>query len=136
VLAGVPGGLRIFDLVFFIVVVSVLLQGGTVRWTAKRLGLDVAGPPPPKAVLEVLSTQQLTGDVLSFYVEPASAVAGSKISELPFPEKSAVMLVVRNRDLVAARGGTVLQPGDHVYVFAPPEEKAFIQLLFGRAEET
>jgi cell volume regulation protein A len=36
---------------------------------------------------------------------------------------------------VAARGRTVLQPGDHVYVFAPPAEKAFVQLLFGRQED-
>jgi cell volume regulation protein A len=45
------------------------------------------------------------------------------------------MLVVRGRDLVAARGRTVLEPGDHVYVFAPPAEKGFVQLLFGRQEE-
>jgi cell volume regulation protein A len=45
------------------------------------------------------------------------------------------MLVVRGRDLVAARGRTILQPGDHVYVFAPPGEKPFVQLLFGRQEE-
>ncbi len=37
--------------------------------------------------------------------------------------------------LVAARGRTVLQPGDHVYVFTPPEERAFVQLMFGRQEE-
>jgi cell volume regulation protein A len=135
VMAQVPGAQRIFDLVFFIVVVSVLLQGGSIRWAARRLGLEAAGPPAPKAVLEILSTRPLGGEVLSFYVEPASAVAGSRISDLPFPERSAVMLVVRGRDVVAARGRTVLQPGDHVYVFAPPEERPFVQLLFGRAEE-
>jgi cell volume regulation protein A len=136
VLANVPGAQRVFDLVFFIVVVSVLVQGGSIRPLARRLELEVPGPPAPKAVLEILSTQQqLGGEVLSFYVEPASAVAGSRISDLPFPERSAVMLVVRGRDVVAARGRTTLQPGDHVYVFAPPEEKGFVQLLFGRAEE-
>ena len=71
----------------------------------------------------------------SYYVERASAVAGSRISDLPIPEGSTVMLVVRGRDLVAARGRTVLQPGDHVYVFTPPADKAFVQLLFGRVEE-
>jgi cell volume regulation protein A len=135
VLAGVSGAQRVFDLVFFIVVVSVLVQGSTLRWAARKLGVESPGPPPPKAVLEILSTQQLGGEVLPFYVEPASAVAGSRISDLPFPERSAVMLIVRGRDVVAARGRTVLRPGDHVYVFAPPEEKPFVQLLFGRAEE-
>ena len=135
VFAGVPGATRVFDLVFFVVVVSAVVQGTSIRWVARWLGLAVPGPPPPRAVLEINSTQRLGGEVVSFYVEPASAVAGSRISELPIPEGSAVMLVVRGRELVAARGRTVLQPGDHVYVFAPPAERSFVQLLFGRQEE-
>ncbi|ACG72150.1 sodium/hydrogen exchanger [Anaeromyxobacter sp. K] len=135
VLAGLPFAEHVFDLVFFVVVVSTVVQGSTIAWLARKLGLETAGPPPPRAVLEIVSTQQLGGEVASYYVEPASAVAGSRISELPFPEGSTVMLVVRGRELVAARGRTVLQPGDHVYVFAPPDEKAFVQLLFGREEE-
>ncbi len=135
VFSGVPGAERVFDLVFFVVVVSAAVQGTSIRWVARRLGLEVPGPPPPRAMLEIMSTQRLGGEVVSFYVEPASAVAGSRISELPIPEGSAVMLVVRGRDLVAARGRTTLQPGDHVYVFAPPAEKGFVQLLFGRQEE-
>jgi cell volume regulation protein A len=135
VFAGVAGASHVFDLVFFVVVVSAAVQGTTVRWLARRLKLEVPGPPAPRAMLEILSTQQLAGEVMSFYVEPASAVAGSRISDLPIPEGSAVMLVVRGRDLVAARGRTVLQPGDHVYVFTPPGEKPFVQLLFGRREE-
>ncbi len=135
VLAGVAGATRVFDLVFFVVVVSTLVQGATIRRLARALGLEVPAPPPPRAALEIVSTQNLSGEVLAFYVEPASAVAGSPISDLPFPEGTAVMLVVRGRDLVAARGPTVLEPGDHVYVFATPEEKDMVQLLFGRAEE-
>jgi len=135
VFAGVAGAGHVFDLVFFVVVVSALVQGTSIRWLARRLELEVAGPPPPRAMLEIMSAQRLAGEVVSFYVEPASAVAGSRISDLPIPEGSAVMLVVRGRDLVAARGRTILQPGDHVYVFAPPVEKPFVQLLFGRQEE-
>jgi cell volume regulation protein A len=134
VLAGVPGALHVFDVVFFVVVVSALVQGTSIRPLARWLGLEVDAPPPPRAMLEIMSTQRLSGEVASYYVEPASAVAGSRISELPIPDGSAVMLVVRGRELVAARGRTVLQPGDHVYVFAPPEERAFVQLLFGRIE--
>ncbi len=135
VLAGVPGALHVFDVVFFIVVVSALVQGTTIGWVARRLGLEVQGAPPARAVLEIVSTQRLAGDVMSFYVEPASAVAGSRIADLTIPEGSSVMLVVRGRELLAARGSTVLRPGDHVYVFASAEDRGFVQLLFGRQEE-
>jgi cell volume regulation protein A len=135
VLAGVEGGRRIFDLVFFVVVVSTLLQGAPIRWLSRRLDLVVPGPPSPRAVLEIVSRDPLAGEVLSFYVEPASAVAGSAIADLPFPEGATVMLVVRGHELVPPRGPTTLEPGDHVYVFAKPGEKALVHLLFGREEE-
>ncbi len=135
VLAGVGGALRIFDLVFFVVVVSTLLQGAPIRWLVRRLELEVAGPPAPRAVLEIVSREPLAGEVLSFYVEPASAVAGSAIADLPFPEGATVMLIVRGHELVPPRGRTVLDPGDHVHVFTRPEEKPLVTLLFGRQEE-
>jgi potassium/hydrogen antiporter len=135
ILAGVEGAQRIFDLVFFVVVVSTLLQGAPIRWLARRLDLVAPEPPPPRAVLEIVSRDPLAGEVLSFYVEPASAVVGSAIADLPFPEGANVMLVVRGHDLVPPRGQTVLRSGDHVYVFTRPEEKALVQLLFGRMEE-
>jgi len=135
VLAGVEGARRIFDLVFFVVVVSTLLQGAPIRWLARRLDLVVPGPPAPRAVLEIVSRDPLAGEVLSFYVEPASAVSGSAIADLPFPEGANVMLILRGQELVPPRGQTLLRSGDHVYVFARPEDKPLVQLLFGRLEE-
>jgi cell volume regulation protein A len=135
VLAGVPGAARTFDLVFFVVVVSTLVQALPIRALARRLDLGGTAAPPARAVLEIVSRETLSGEVLSFYVEPASAVAGSPLSELPFPEGTTVMLIVRGHELVAPRGTTELAPGDHVYVFARPEEKALVQLLFGKLEE-
>jgi cell volume regulation protein A len=135
ILAGVPGARGVFDLVFFVVVLSTAVQGASIRWLARRLGLEQPGPPAARAVLELVSTRDLPGEVLTFYVEPASAVAGSRIGDLPFPEDSAVMLVVRGRSLVAPRGRTVLAPGDHVYVFAAPQDAPLVRLLFGREQE-
>jgi cell volume regulation protein A len=136
VLEGVAGATGIFDLVFFVVLVSTALQGGSARWLARRLGLEEATPPAPRAVLELVSTQPLSGEMMVFQVDPASAVAGARISDLPLPPDAAVMLVLRGRQLVAARGRTVLTPGDHVYVSASPTDAALVRLLFGQAEET
>ena len=135
VLAGVPGAHASFDLVFFVVVVSTLLQGTPIRWLAQKLDLVVPGPPPPRAVLEIVSREHLAGEVLSFYVEPASAVSGSALADLPFPEGATVMLIVRRQELVPPRGQTVLRSGDHVHVFVRPEDKPLVSLLFGRLEE-
>jgi cell volume regulation protein A len=134
VLAGAPMADRIFDVVFFIVVVSVLMQGGSVPYITRLLKLEVAEPPAPRAVLEIESMQPLTGELMSFYIDPALAVSGVPISELPFPEGAAATLIVRGQDLVAPKGNTTLDPGDHVYIFCRPEDRSLIQLMFGRPE--
>jgi cell volume regulation protein A len=61
-------------------------------------------------------------------------VASTPISDIPFPSGTNVMLVVRGTELVAARGDTVLQPEDHVYVFCRPEDVGLVGLLFGGQE--
>ncbi|MGH7734195.1 MAG: TrkA C-terminal domain-containing protein, partial [Gemmatimonadales bacterium] len=68
-------------------------------------------------------------------VDPALPVAGVSLSELPLPEGASVALVVRGRDLLPARGTTVLEPGDHVYLIVRPEDESLIELMFGRSEE-
>jgi cell volume regulation protein A len=135
VLAGAPGAERIFNLVFFIVVVSALLQGGTVRWLTRVLRLESTEGPRPAAVLEIESAQPLRGELLSFYIDPALGMEGEAISNLPFPPGSAATLIVRGQELIAPKGNTVLHAGDHVYVLIAPEERAFIELMFGRPEE-
>lgn len=134
VLAGVPRSDAIFNLVFFVVVVSVLVQGGTARWVTRRLGLGVPVAPTPTAILEVTSTRPLTGDVMSFYVGEEAAVFGTRLSEIPFPPGAGAMLVLRGSVLLPPSDSTVLQQGDHVYVFCLPSDRPSIQLLFGRSE--
>jgi cell volume regulation protein A len=134
VLAGAPGGERIFDIVFFVVVVSAFVPGATVPWLARRLGLRSTEPPAPQAVLEIESARPLKGELASFYIDDALAVTGARLADLPFPEGTSVTLIVRDGELLAPRGDTVLQPGDHAYIFSRAEEKSLIQLMFGRPE--
>jgi cell volume regulation protein A len=134
VLAGAPGAERIFDVVFFIVVMSAIVPGATVPWVTRRLGLESSDPPAPQAVLEIESRQPLSGRLMSFYIDDALAVTNAPISDLPFPEGSAATLIVRGDELIAPKGATHLLAGDHVYVFARPEDEPFIRLMFGRPE--
>ena len=134
ILAGVPEGQQIFNVIFFVVVVNALVPGGTVRWVTRWLELESREPPPPPAVLEINSTQVLRGDILSFFIDPAVAVAGMPIHELPFPPGSSVLLIVRGDELIAPKGSTVLEAGDHAYLFAPPEEADLLRLMFGRPQ--
>jgi cell volume regulation protein A len=135
VLNRVTGAERLFDTVFFIVVFSALLPGATVGALSRRLRVTAGTPPPPAAVLEIASLRPARGDVVSFVIHPAAAVAGVEIRDIPFPDESWALLVARGDELLPAKGETRLEAGDHVFVFAQPEDEDLLSLLFGSAHE-
>jgi potassium/hydrogen antiporter len=134
VMAGVPGADSLFNLVFFVVVVSAILPGATVGWVTRRLNMTANLPPPPPAVLEITSLRPLGGDIMSFHVDPSLAVCGARLRELPLPEGALVMLILRGDELLAPRGSTQLLAGDRAFVFARSEDRPLVELLFGSGE--
>jgi cell volume regulation protein A len=135
VLEGVRGAERLFDLVFFVVVVSAIIPGGTVGWATRRLGLLSQGPAPPPAVLEMSTTRRLDGEIGVYYLEPATPVVGVGLADVPIPPGATLMLLVRGNELIPPRGETLLSAGDYVYVFCRKEDRPLVDLLFGEPEE-
>lgn len=135
VLERVPGAHLVFNVVFFVVVANAILPGATVKWATRVFGMEVDEPPRPHALLELESQAPLKGELMTFYVDEALAVAGASLAELPFPDGAAAALVIRGDEMIAPKGTTVLMPGDYIYLFAKPEDRQFILLMFGRPEE-
>jgi cell volume regulation protein A len=132
VMAHTPGAHRIFDLVFFVVVVSAALQGSTVRWLTLKLRLGRGSPRARRASLEITATKPLQSELIVFEIDEASAVAGVAVVEIPFPDGAAAMLIIRGDELIVPRGNTVLEPGDVVHVFCRAADRALLELLFGK----
>ena len=135
VLENAPGAHLIFNVVFFVVVVNAILPGATVAWATRFFGMEVDEPPRPHAVLELESMVPVKGELMTFYIDEALAVAGVPLAELPFPDGAAAALIIRGDEMIPPKGTTALMPGDHVYVFARPEDRNFMLLMFGRPEE-
>jgi cell volume regulation protein A len=131
VLAGLDGAREVFHGVFFIVLVGAVLPGATLSWAARKARLEEAPAPVPPAVLEMVSTDEIDGEIVSFHISPALAVTGAAIRDVPFPEGASVLLVVRGTRMIPPRGSTVLEPGDHVFLFARAADRPLIELLFG-----
>jgi potassium/hydrogen antiporter len=132
VLVGVPGAERLFNIIFFVVVVSVVVQAGSVGLATRLVGLEQAGPPPPEATLAITSMQLHEEQVACYHIDARAAVAGAMIAEVPFPADAAIMMIVRGPQLVPPRGNVRLEPGDHVYVFCRPEDEPEVALWFGQ----
>ncbi|MBL8028769.1 MAG: potassium/proton antiporter, partial [Fibrobacteres bacterium] len=136
VLGNVDGAEKAFNIVFCIVMFSCIIPGATIRYVTGKLKLLIDVKPAPETGLEINSPALLTSELEAFYVSPEVAVCGAAIKDIEFPQDAAIVIVVRGRDLIAAKGNTVLKDGDHVYLFFRNEDRGFIELLFGGAEST
>lgn len=106
----------VFDVVFFVVVVSALVQGWSLPWVAKKLDLDEPMPGSPPVQLEIHSLRHVEGDILDYTIEPGSPADGKKVSELGLPDGATIALIARNDSFVPPRGTTTISHGDHVIV--------------------
>lgn len=127
---GVGLGHTIFNITFFVVILSVLVQGTTFGWIARKLRLHLPTHQQPALQVEFGSWQLLDGDVVLFRVEPSSAPEGKALRDLVLPPDTLAMLVVRGEEVITPRGSTYLHAGDFVYLFAREKDRLALERLF------
>ncbi|HSB06638.1 MAG TPA: potassium/proton antiporter, partial [Thermodesulfobacteriota bacterium] len=132
-LAKLPNAGMIFDIVFFIVLTSVLLQGTSIPIVARWLRVDTPLPPKPQVPVEIGPACNLKNELVEITIPPTSAVVGKQIVELGLPSGTLIVLVSRNGECFAPGGGTVLAANDAVLFFA---ERAAITRIRSILEET
>jgi potassium/hydrogen antiporter len=120
----------IFNAVFFVVVVSAIVQGTTLERVAARLGVLSPAPPTRDAPIEVGESSQL--DLLDFVVAPDHAIAGAAVREVGLPRTAIIAVVVRGDESIPPRGSTMIEPGDHLFVLAPHSMRPAIEDVFSR----
>jgi cell volume regulation protein A len=120
----------IFNAVFFVVVVSAILQGTTLERVAGRLDLLVPAPATRTAPIAVDAGGEL--DLVDFVVASDHAIAGAAVRELGLPRSALVAVVVRGENSIAPRGSTVIRPDDRLFVLAPHSIRPAVEDVFSR----
>ena len=120
----------IFNAVFFVVVVSAVVQGTTLERVAGRLGLLSPAPPAHEAPLEVGPLSKL--DLIDFAVSADHAIAGASVREVGLPRSAIIAVVARGDDSIPPRGSTVIEPGDRLFVLAPRSMRQDVEDVFAR----
>lgn len=121
-LAGIPKAELIFNLVFFISVTSVLLQGTTLAYVAKLL--HVAIPPKAKrrTAIDVEQDETIKSEMQEVLLTAGSKAVGKRIVELHIPASVNILAVKRNDAFVVPNGSTRLMANDILYVLAEGEQ--------------
>jgi cell volume regulation protein A len=132
VLRGIDGGQQLFDIVFFAVVLSTLLQGGTIEPLARRLGATSDEPALPPPLLEIGTIRGLGADVLEVPVREGDACVGKRVRELGLPREALVSVLVRDGEALLPRGSTRIQAGDRLHVLTRREAMDTLRGLAAR----
>ena len=121
VIDGVSGSTRLFDVVFFAVLLSTLIQGTTFEPVARWLGATTDEPALPRPLAEAGTIRRLGAEVLEYPVAADDAVVGARVRDLGLPREAVVNVIVRDREAIPPRGSTVLRAGDRLHVLLRSE---------------
>jgi potassium/hydrogen antiporter len=112
---GAPSAPALVDVVFMLVVVLTLVQGPTLPWVARFLG--VARPAEPRELsVDAAPLDELSADLLQVRVPVGSQLRGVYVSELRLPRGATVSLVVRDEEAFTPTAETRLRERDQLLV--------------------
>lgn len=125
--AGHPYGEKLFNLVFFAVLLSVLVQGSTLGVVAKLLQLTIPPKPRPLFNLDLITMAKSDYDLMIFDLPGPKNHRGPTIESLKLPSGSVITLVSRDKDIIVPNGNTVLYGWDQVTVLAHAKDEDTIR---------
>ncbi|MFA5060150.1 MAG: potassium/proton antiporter [Candidatus Omnitrophota bacterium] len=126
-LAGTAQSHAIFNIVFFVVVTSVLIQGTSIPLAAKMLGVQAPFDAKIKFPIELGQAEGIDATLTDLIVPYGSAAAGQTISQLRIPATALIILVSRAEKFIVPGGSTAIEDGDVLLVLANIEDIKTIQ---------
>jgi cell volume regulation protein A len=127
VIDGIPRSHEFFNIVFFVVLLSTILQGSTFEPLARRLGVTTADPALPRPLAESGTIRRLGAEVLEFPAVEGDAIVGLAVRDLGLPREAVVNVIVRGGEAIPPRGSTRVLAGDRLHVLY--REEASRQLV-------
>jgi potassium/hydrogen antiporter len=121
VIDRVPHSHEFFNIVFFAVLLSTLVQGSTFEPLARRLRVTTMHPALPRPLAETGTIRALGAEVVEFPVAPTDAVAGCFVRDLGLPREALLNVIVRGAEAIPPRGSTLIEAGDRLHLLIRKE---------------
>lgn len=125
----------IFDVVFFIVVISAAIQGSSLTPVARWLGLERPRPPEAPVTLEINSLRHVNGEIVDYAVGEDSRAAGRLVKDLALPEGAVIALISRGDEIIPPQGKTRIEAGDHAILVLRRGTQPLVNQIFGRSPD-
>jgi len=115
---GVENSEMIFNIVFFIVLTSVILQGTTISLVAKWLYLYKPAKFKTRYPLELELSDNFKNELFEVEIKDNSSAIGKQILQLKLPRTALIVLINRQDKYITPRGTTLLEKGDKLLIMS------------------
>ena len=132
VLADTPHSVEFFNIVFFAVLISTVVQGVSFTGVAERLGVTTEEAAIPTPLLQAPAMRRLGAEIAEFEVREGDAAAGRLVRELGLPRDALLNVIIRGEQAFPPRGSTLIEPGDRLHVLVRQEVAIEFQALLRR----
>jgi cell volume regulation protein A len=126
-LAGLQQAEPIFNIVFFVVLTSALLQGATIPYVAKWLGVDTPVVNKPIYSIEFTPVNGFKSEFKELAIQKGSFMDGKSIVELNLPQEFLIILIVREHEFIMPSGGITLHAGDTLIVLSDKDTFGLVE---------
>ena len=114
VVEGTPGSDIIFNVVFFITILSLVIQGSSISFVSKILNLDL---PLEEGSTEIgFEVPEEAGKLVEVTITRETLSKGNTLKDLKMPEGMLVMMIKRDGKFIVPNGSRVLKDGDKLLV--------------------
>ena len=135
VIAGVPHSLDFFNIAFFAVLVSTVVQGATFEGLARRLGVTDTEAALPLPLADAGAMRRLGAEVIEYPVGSEHAIVGAHVRELGLPREALLNLLIRGDQALLPRGSTRIEAGDRLHLIVRQEVAVELRQLMDRWHE-
>ncbi|HLT75699.1 MAG TPA: TrkA C-terminal domain-containing protein, partial [Ohtaekwangia sp.] len=113
---------------FFITITSVLLQGTSLTFLSRWLGLSVPERIRRRYALDMELFDNFKSELFEITIPSGNPVVGKSIVQLKFPKSAIIVMISRNQKFIRPGGSTIIEGGDTLLVMG--DNKASIQAVY------
>ncbi|WP_335963643.1 potassium/proton antiporter [Halalkalibacter kiskunsagensis] len=122
-ISGLVHSQLFFNVVFFVVLTSALIQGSTIAFFAEKLELTGTKKETPLHSLELVSIGKANAEIIEVEINEDDVVVNQSLAEIEFPKDVLINAIIRNGDLITPYGETTIQAGDTLYILVSKQSK-------------
>ena len=121
----------VFNVVFFVVLTSAVIQGTTISPLTQMLSLVEKDKVKAPTLLELMALGKTDSEINHILVDGEMPIVGKEIQRLNLPDDILFTAIIREKRIITPKGSTVIEAGDTLYVMNPKQKRKEMKTILG-----